>query len=149
MLENANNTSPTDETGALPPPGGEASTSKEPARGFLAAARRNLTAEELASPGALRLLIAELERLDQVCAEQQGIVLKYYDQRETIASLTERTQTSKWTEILFISNLSVGAAGIGAAPAYFTIADGKWAGVVVLALSLILVSLGVASRIKK
>src|SRR4051812_17554053 len=93
-------TSPTEEAGAAVAPGGEVAILKESSRSFLAAARRNLTAEELASPGALRLLIAELERLDQVCSEHQTIVTEYHSQRVIVATLTEQLGGARKLQIL-------------------------------------------------
>lgn len=148
MVQSAQDISATEETGAQPVAAQGVGT-KEPARGFLNVARRNLTEEELASPGVQRFLIAEIERLDQLCADHQTFVTGYHDQRVTIAILSEQTKSSRWNEILFVVCLSVGSAGIGASSNYFSIVGAWPTGVVVLALSLILIGAGMASRIWK
>src|SRR6266481_2396193 len=114
MVQAAQDLSATEETGALPTTTeGSGRTPKAPAREFLYVARRNLTEAELASPGVQRFMIAEIERLDQLCAEHEGIITQYHDQRVTIATLTEQTKSVRWNQILFVMCLSVGSAGIG------------------------------------
>ena len=110
--------SATDESGSIPVPAdvAAATRAKEPARAFLQSARRDLSDNELATPAARRFLIADLERLDQQCAELQSYADKYHDQRVTIATLTADAQKSKWNEILSFVCLSVGSAGLGASP---------------------------------
>jgi hypothetical protein len=141
----------TEEAGATPIAPAEIASAetKEPARSFLQAARRGLSEEELSTPAARRFLIAELERLDVLCTSSQEFVEKYHNQRVTIATLTEQANTSKWNEILSFVCLSVGAAGLGAAPSYLSVKGAEIFGFVFLALSVILVIAGVASRVWK
>jgi hypothetical protein len=107
--------SATEEAGSVPVSPGTAATAdiKETPRSFLVVARRNLTDEELATPAARRFLIAEIERLDQLCTEYQGIVTEYHEQRITIARLQESARPSRWVEILSSVCLAIGAAGVG------------------------------------
>jgi len=141
--------SATEEAGATPVAAAEvaASETKEPARGFLQAARRRLSEEELSTPAARRFLIAELERLDLYCSESQQFVAKYHDQRVTIATLTEASKRNAWNEILSFMCLSVGSAGLGAAPSYLGIPGAQTYGLVFLALSAVLLVGGIASRV--
>lgn len=143
--------SATDESGSIPVPAdvAAATQAKEPARAFLQSARRNLSDEELATAAARRFLIADLERLDQECAELQSYAEKYHDQRVTIAILTADAKKSKWNEILSFVCLSVGSAGLGAAPSYLTLKDGAALGYMLLAFSIILIAGGIASRVYK
>lgn len=142
---------PTEEFGATPVPEAEdsASETKEQPRGFLQAARRLLSEEELSTPAARRFLISEIERLDTLCGDQQRFVQSYHDQRVTIATLTESSRTSRWGEILSFVCLSVGSAGLGAAPSYLSLPGATSIGLVFMGLSAILVIVGVASRIWK
>lgn len=150
MVQTAHDISATEETGAKPvAAAGTGSATKEPTRAFLNVARRDLTDEELASPAVRRFLIAEIERLDEICTDQRSFVTGFHDQRVTIAMLTEQASSSRWNEILFVLCLSVGSAGVGAAPSYFAIGGAAWTGSVILALSLILIGAGIASRIWK
>jgi hypothetical protein len=143
--------SATEETGATPvaPEEIAAGERKEPARGFLQAARRGLSEEELSTPAARRFLIAELERLDELCVSNQSYVEKYHDQRVTIATLTEAGKTSRWNEILSFLCLSIGSAGLGAAPSYLGVPGAERYGLVFLGLSILLIIGGVASRVWK
>jgi len=81
--------SATEETGSTPlsPTIAADGETKETPRGFLSVARRNLTDEELSAPAARRFLIAEIERLDQLCTTHDGIITEYHDQRVIIARL--------------------------------------------------------------
>ena len=126
-----------------------AADAKETPRSFLSVARRNLTDEELAAPAARRFLIAEIERLDQICTENQVIVTEYHEQRVTIAKLQETTKPARWIEILSSICLAIGSAGLGAAPSYFSIPSATSVGVVVVALSAILLVAGIAPKVWK
>src|SRR5262245_13809740 len=63
------NIAPTEEGGSTPinDPGRDEAV-KDSTRGFLQAARRNLTEDEAASPAGVRWLTHDVERLDQDCA---------------------------------------------------------------------------------
>jgi len=77
-----NPASATDESGSIPIAAEEvaATAAKEPARAFLQSARRNLSDDELSTPAARRFLIAELERLDQLCIELKEFERQYNNQ---------------------------------------------------------------------
>jgi hypothetical protein len=143
--------SATEETGATPIALAElaASEAKEAPRAFLKAARRGLSEEELSSPAARRFLIAELERMDELCNTNQKYLEQYHDQRVVIATLTEASKVSRWNEILSFVCLSIGSAGIGAASSYLGLAGAEKYGLVIFGLSAVLVGVGVASRIWK
>jgi len=144
------NSSATEDTGATPLSGEigpGVPEAKEPARSFLQVGRKNLSEKDLSTPAARRFLIAEIERLDQQCVEHQGFVQKFHDQRVTIATLTESAKISTWKEILSGACLAVGAAGLGAAPGYFSIPGAVSYGIVFFGISLFLVGIGVASRV--
>jgi hypothetical protein len=126
-----------------------ATAAKEPVRGFLQSARRDLSDEELATPAARRFPIAELERLDQLCLDLKEYERQYNNQRVTIATLTESAKVSRWNEILSFVSLSIGSAGIGAAPSYLALKDGATIGLMVLAFSIVLVLTGIASRVRR
>jgi hypothetical protein len=143
--------SATEETGAIPVSSAISATSevKESTRAFLQAARRDLTEDEAASPAGRRFLIAEIERLDLLCAEYQSLAQNYHDQRVEIATLKEAAKPVRWNQILSFVSLSIGSAGVGAAPNYFTIEGGVAVGLVVFGLSVVLVVVGIASQVWK
>lgn len=141
----------TDERGSVPIPSALviATQAKESARAFLLKARRELSEDELASPAARRFLIEEMERLDQICAELKAYEGKYHDQRVEIATLTVEQRKSRWIEILAAVCLSLGSAGIGAAPSYLGLAGGTTLGLVLAAASAVLIVVGIAPRMSK
>lgn len=143
--------SATEETGSTPLSSAAAAVSdtKETPRSFLNVARRNLTDEELAAPAARRFLIAEIERLDQLCMEHEPIISSFHEQRVLIAELQATARPARWVEILSSICLAVGSAGLGAAPSYFSIPSAKPVGLVVVCLSTILVVGGIAPKVWK
>jgi hypothetical protein len=143
--------SATEEAGSTPSPtpSNAIGEVKESPRGFLQVSRRALSEEELSTPAARRFLIFEIERLDQQCSDYQGYAEKYHDQRVLIAALEENQKTSRWNEILSFVCLTVGAAGLGSAPSYLSIQNTSNFGWIILVLSMVLVGVGVASRVWK
>ncbi|MDE1918868.1 MAG: hypothetical protein KGJ57_22890 [Sphingomonadales bacterium] len=140
----------TEEAGSTPVPSQEeAVPEKREMRGFLGAAKRDLTDEELASPAVRRFLIAEIERLESECSYLKEIQNKYNNLRVSNAALTEQSKFSVRIEVLTFLASSVGAAGMGAAPSFITVDQLSKYGWIMLALSLILVVAGVISRFKK
>ncbi|WP_171614355.1 hypothetical protein [Roseicella sp. DB1501] len=142
-------TSATEESGSTPisPDIAAATEKKEPARGFLQSARRDLNDEEVAVPAVARFLIADIERLEQDNAEQKKIASLYHDQRVEIARLSEQNKKSKWIDILSYVCLAVGSAGLGASPSYLSIVNAWSLGVVFCVLSAILVITGVLAKV--
>lgn len=141
--------SPTDEAGSVPSPPEVQNDDKKSSRGFLRTAARDLSEEELGTAAARRFLIAEIERLDQECDETRQLRQDHNDLREQYARLDEKTKSTRWTELLSFVTLSVGSAGIGAAPSYISVEEAATMGWVMLAFSSLLFLTGVASRVFK
>ncbi len=125
------------------------SETKEASRSFLQVGLRALNEEELSSSAARRFLLYEIERLDKICAKSEIFIEKYHDQQVEIATLTEAGKISRWNEILSFICLSVGSAGIGAAPSYISVPGVEKVGWFILGLSVILVGAGIMSRVWK
>jgi hypothetical protein len=136
----------TDELGSTPVEIGAAERKQSP-RSFLNSARRNLSEEELKAPGAIRLLIFDLERLDERCAELEPFAIRFHDLRVEKAVLEARLKTSRWHEVLSGLCLAIGSAGIGIASRLIYVDQA--AGVMVIAASAILVVAGIASKVFK
>jgi hypothetical protein len=83
----ATQSSPTEETGAVPVTPGPVDEGKELDRGFLRAARKDLTEDEAASPAGVRWLQYEAERLDKDCATNRA---EFRELRITHESLQSR-----------------------------------------------------------
>ena len=99
-----------------PEVGGPSSQPPPKPASALSGISRDLTDEELSSPGARKLLI---DRLDQ--AEIQIVELKDFRDRfhaadKQVAVLTEKTKREKSAEVLYGVALSVGAIFMGLAP---------------------------------
>lgn len=140
----------TEEAGSQPL--GDASngvSAKQEPRRFLDLARRDLNEEELSSPAARRFLIAEIERLDGDCANYKATHLEFIDLKVENATLLEAQKKSRWNEILSFVCSTIGAAGIGAAPSYMTVAGLHGVGWVLAIGSAILVIVAVLSRLIK
>lgn len=141
---------PTDEAGsvAVRLPVGEVPEKGTP-RNFLDTARRDLSEEELASPAARRFLIAEIERLDEECSGHRALRDDHADLRVEVATLRAVQSRSRSVEFLLFMTSTLGAAGIGAAPSYFSLVGGQTVGFVVFAASALLIASGIISRVLK
>lgn len=138
--------SATEEAGSIALTGAGYSNIKEPARSFLDSGRRNLREEEIDSPAARRFLIAEIERLDQVCAELDSYKDQYHDQRVELTQLRAEKTKSIFHEILSTFCISVGFAGLGAAPNYLAVAGAERFVLIVIGLSAVLVAGGFITK---
>ena len=116
---------------------------------FCSSVVRNLKEEEISTPAVGRFLIAEIERLDQLCDDHKKFVEMYHEQRVTIATLTVTGKTSRWREVLSITCISVGFAGLGAAPNYLAVAGAERFVWIVMGLCMALVSIGLLSKVFK
>src|SRR6266568_6083299 len=89
----------TDETGSTPIPElpGDADETKVDSFSEI---RRALREDELAAPGALRLLVAELDRLTKELATARWFQEKYFETKEALARIEERQKKSGVIEIL-------------------------------------------------
>src|SRR5258708_623698 len=103
-------TSATEEAGSVPIVR-EGAASKESPRDYLNPARRKLTEAELTSPGAIRLLISESDRLEERCATLETTASNYHDLRVEKAILEAKLKSSKWHEVLSGLCLAIGAFG--------------------------------------
>lgn len=138
--------SATEESGSIALPPGTIVESKEPTRAFLQSGRRNLKEEELDSPAVRRFLIAEIERLDQACSDSKEFEQKYHEQRVEIASLTEGSKRSVSREVLSTICISVGFAGLGAAPNYLWVAGVERFVWIVIGLAVVLIAGGIVTK---
>lgn len=116
-----------------------------PAKGrrSFARLRRELTDEELNSPGVQKILIDETERLENECSDLRVFVERFYDADKQVAVLTEQRKRDTALDVFIGGALAVGSALIGYAP-------NVWAhqptGYLAVAFGVILVGAGVAAR---
>lgn len=134
----------TDETGSVPV-SVSADTDETKSDSF-SAIRRALREEELAAPGALRLLIAELDRLSKELSTARWFQEKYFETKEALARIEERQKKSAANEILGTACLTGGSVGIGAAKTYIDLTSYGW---VILVVSALFVVAGIVARVRR
>lgn len=105
--------------------------------------RRELTEEELASPAAQRLILDELDQLEQQNVELSEFRDRFHKVDKEKAILHERMRKSIASEIIFGLCLTVGAALIGLTPLLWVV---KLHGLLSLAIGVILIIGGVLSK---
>jgi hypothetical protein len=94
----------------------------------LNSARRNLSEDELKTPGAIRLLISEIERSDDHCGRLQSSYESYQELRVTHAALEAKSKASRWHEVLSGLCLAIGSFGVaqsGNVPRAYWFSDQK------------------------
>lgn len=106
--------------------------------------RRELSEEELSSPGAVRLVLGDLDRAEEQLVELSGYRDRFYAAEKQEAILEERLKTKIAAEIIFGAALTVGAALIGLSPGLW--GNGAYGPILVI-LGAVLILGGVASRL--
>ncbi|MFO7534093.1 MAG: hypothetical protein R6X19_00145 [Kiritimatiellia bacterium] len=115
----------------------------KPANSALASIRRDLTDDELSTPGARKLLIDRLDQTEKQVAELKEFRDKYHTANQQVAVLTERTKQTNAGEILYGVALSAGAIFIGLAPSAWS---SQPYGVISLLTGIVLMLLAVLSK---
>jgi len=82
--------------------------------------RRTLTEEELKNPGALKLILDELERVDNECETLKGYVDRFHYADKQAAVLQEKQKSITSIEIAYGIGMALGGAIIGLAPTFGT-----------------------------
>jgi hypothetical protein len=78
--------------------------------------RRELTDKELAAPAVQRMLVGEIDRLDEERESLLPFRERYYSHCEKVAVLEEKFKTKISIEIIHVGLLTVGSAALGLAP---------------------------------
>jgi hypothetical protein len=135
----------TDESGSIPvpPATGDADETKSDSFSGL---RRALREEELAAPGALRLLIAELDRLSKELSTARWFQEKYFETKEQLARIEERQKKSTANEILATACSTGGSVGMGAAKTYIDLTSYGW---FIFGVSALFVVAGIVARVRR
>lgn len=85
-------------------------------RGAFSNLKRELSDEDLNSPGTQRLILNELDKYEECSKQLELYKSKYYECDKDRAIYKERANSSNAFEILYSSSLSVGAMLIGLTP---------------------------------
>lgn len=95
---------------------GESVSSGTKSRSALTNIRREMSDEELSSPGALKLLVDRLDRAESQVTRLAEFQEKYYESDKEVAVLKERVKKKNSYEVLYSASLALGAVFIGLAP---------------------------------
>ena len=108
--------------------------------------RRELSDEELSSPAIQRMLIDDIERLEEEKYDLSEYQEKYHEADKNAAILEEKLKSSVTQEIVFGVCLTVGAASLGYAPSVW---DNQPTGWISIAFGAFLIIGGIASKVVK
>jgi hypothetical protein len=92
----------------------------------LASLKRELTDEELTSPGAQKMLLEELSRLSDENVALQAFRDKFHNSDKQLAVVTEKAKHNLALEIVASSCLAIGAAALGYAPKVWSSQPSGW-----------------------
>lgn len=92
----------------------------------LSSVRRELTDEELSSPGARKLLIDRLDQTELLVRELKDFRDRFYEADKEVTRLTEKMKHETAAEVLYGVSLSIGAIFIGLAPSAWTCQPFGW-----------------------
>lgn len=127
--------------------GGETPLSHSKGRIAFRRLRRELSDEELTSSAVQRLLIEDIERLEKENGILSEFQYSYHEADKRVAILSEKLKTNIAQDIIFGVCLTIGSALIGFAPSLWEL--GKPHGVVSIALGVVLIIGGIASKVVK
>jgi hypothetical protein len=106
--------------------------------------RRELTNEDLASPGAQKLLLDALERADAECETLRSYVSQFHEADKRAAVLAEKLKPQKALDVAFGVGTGLGGAVVGLAPVFW---DAHLAlGIAALIVGSLLVIGGIVTR---
>lgn len=108
-----------------------------------------MSEDELKSPGAIRLLISESDRLEERCTSLEVVSAAYHDLRVEKAGLESRLKMSKWHEILSGLCLAIGSFGVATGQRLLSIDGALESGIGVMIVSALLVVAGILSKVFK
>lgn len=110
-----------DDAGATPAPPSENKTGRA-----LSRLKRELTDEELATPGALKMLLEELERRREENSTLQSYRDRFYQSDKLLSIANEKLNSNRAIEIISTACLAVGAAALVYAPVVWCTQPTGW-----------------------
>jgi len=106
--------------------------------------QRELTDDELTSPGARKLLLDRLERAEEENAGLRSFRDKYYEADKRNGVLDEKLKTNTAAEIVSLGSLAVGAAAMGYSPAVW---NSQPTGLICLLFGALLTAVGIWAKV--
>lgn len=110
--------------------------------------RRELSDQELTSPAVQKLLLDEIDRLEEDNTELVGYRGRFYESDKRAAVLEQKSRVSVAYEIISLSCITVGGAAIGYAPSAWTV-EQQPSGYMFLVFGIVLVIGGVVAKAVK
>ena len=98
--------------------------------------RRQLTPEELASPGVQKILYDDLEQCEADREELKVYVKAYYDADKRAAVLLEKMKTVNTIEVFFGVGVGLGGSVLGLAPFFWEMGTGYGVAALIIGLSM-------------
>lgn len=108
--------------------------------------RRELSDEELTSPAVQRLLLDEIERLDNERSDLMAYRRKFHEADKRAAILEERFKGKIALEVIHVSCITVGAAALGYAPSIWAQQPTAW---IMAIFGVILIAAGIGAKAVK
>jgi len=108
--------------------------------------RRELSDDELASPGVQKMLLAEIERLEAETAKLGSYQDKFYIADKKATVLEEKNKVQIAHEIITLSCITLGGVSLGYAPAVWSYGS---TGFIAIAVGAILIICGIVSKAVK
>jgi hypothetical protein len=150
--------SATEETGAVPVP--VVTQAKEGGRPFIAAARRDLSEREAASPAGVRWLAYDVERLDRECLETRqelqelrrrndALTSELSDKKVELERERSKSSTSAQNDILTYLCATAGSVGLGACASFWTVPEAAALAQIGMVVSALVVLGGIVLRVWK
>ncbi len=132
------------EAQAAPPAAAEVAppTGRQAFRGL----RRQLTDDELKSPGTHKLMLDQLDRADADCDRLQAYVERFHEADKRAAVLDEKLRTQTAIDVAFGVGVGLGGTLVGAAPLVWS---HQPAGYIALGLGLLLIGGAIAVKVIK
>ncbi|WP_114941749.1 hypothetical protein [Mucilaginibacter endophyticus] len=111
------------------------------------ALKRNLSEEELTSPGTLKLMLNDIDRLNEEIEKLEKFRDQFYACDKDRAILTEKLNTNTAKEILYSVTITLGAILIGVGPSIWVLSSIY--GVIDVLSGIVLLIGGFASKFRK
>jgi hypothetical protein len=106
--------------------------------------KRELSDEELSSPGVQKLLLDYLAQADDENATLKSYRDRFHDADKRNGVLEEKLKTNAATEMISVGSLAVGAAALGYAPSLWSTPHG---GLFALAFGTVLIVVGILAKV--